>query len=56
MPPVCRAKFCERQNGLVIACGQHALRFWNSNVKGGRRLSVREFLAGANLKTGQRLG
>lgn len=43
------------QTGLVVACGQQALRILELQREGGRRLSAREFLAGSDLNVGQRL-
>lgn len=44
------------RNGIVIACGQGALRTLVVQLEGGRRLPVSDFLAGHSLKPGQRLG
>lgn len=41
--------------GVVIACGEGALRLTQLQKPGGKRLPVREFLAGAALAPGQRL-
>ncbi|WP_434108041.1 methionyl-tRNA formyltransferase [Paraburkholderia caffeinilytica] len=40
--------------GVVVACGQGALRLTQLQKPGGKRLPVREFLAGATLAAGQR--
>jgi methionyl-tRNA formyltransferase len=40
--------------GVVVACGEGALRLTQLQKPGGKRLPVREFLAGATLATGQR--
>ncbi|CAB3735611.1 Methionyl-tRNA formyltransferase [Paraburkholderia sediminicola] len=40
--------------GVVIACGDGALRLTQLQKPGGKRLPVREFLAGATLAAGQR--
>jgi methionyl-tRNA formyltransferase len=42
--------------GIVVACGQAAVRVLVLQREGGRRLTVREFLAGHPLHPGQRLG
>jgi len=42
--------------GIVIACGQGALRVTSLQRQGGRRLSAPEFLAGHPLPDGLRLG
>ena len=39
--------------GIVIACGRDALRILELQLEGGRRLAVREFLAGHPLAVGQ---
>jgi len=41
--------------GIVIACGQGALRVFTLQREGGRRMSAQEFLAGHALKPGQRV-
>ncbi|HYT58791.1 MAG TPA: methionyl-tRNA formyltransferase [Haliangiales bacterium] len=43
-------------HGIVVACGQGALRIVALQRQGGRRLTAREFLAGHPLSVGQRLG
>jgi methionyl-tRNA formyltransferase len=40
--------------GVVVACGEGALRLTQLQKPGGKRLPVREFLAGATLAQGQR--
>ena len=42
--------------GIVVACGQQALRILQLQREGGRRLSTQEFLAGHSLKVGEQLG
>ena len=42
-------------DGIVVACGQQALRILALQLEGGRRLDTREFLAGHRLQPGQRL-
>lgn len=42
--------------GIVVGCGQGALRIKVMQREGGRRLSAQEFLAGRSLKPGNRLG
>jgi methionyl-tRNA formyltransferase len=42
------------KTGLVIACGQDALRVTILQREGGRRMSAQEFLAGHALESGQR--
>ena len=42
-------------DGVVVACGEGALRLTQLQKPGGKRLPVREFLAGAALTRGQRL-
>ena len=41
-------------SGLVVACGQGALRVTELQKPGGKRLKARDFLAGLSLKAGQR--
>lgn len=43
-------------DGIVVACGQQALRILALQRQGGRRLTAREFLAGYSLSAGQQLG
>jgi methionyl-tRNA formyltransferase len=40
--------------GIVVNCGQGALKFTQLQKPGGKRLLVREFLAGASIAKGQR--
>jgi methionyl-tRNA formyltransferase len=42
-------------DGVVVACGAGALRLTQLQKPGGKRLSAREFLAGAALTPGERL-
>jgi methionyl-tRNA formyltransferase len=44
------------KNGIVVGCGQDALRILELQREGGRRLPVEQFLAGFPLGAGQRLG
>jgi methionyl-tRNA formyltransferase len=44
------------KNGIVIACGEKALRILELQREGGRRLSAQEFLAGHPLKVGEKFG
>ena len=44
------------KSGLVVACGEGALRIFVLQREGGRRVSAAEFLAGCPLTPGQRLG
>jgi methionyl-tRNA formyltransferase len=41
-------------DGVVVACGEGALRLTQLQKPGGKRLPVREFLTGANFEIGQR--
>jgi methionyl-tRNA formyltransferase len=40
------------KNGIIVACGQNALRILELQREGGRRLSAQEFLAGFPLRAG----
>ncbi|MEM5364956.1 methionyl-tRNA formyltransferase [Paraburkholderia azotifigens] len=40
--------------GVVVACGEGALRITQLQKPGGKRLPVRDFLAGSTLSTGQK--
>ena len=42
--------------GLVVGCGQQALRILSLQLEGGRRLHAQEFLAGHRLTIGEHLG
>lgn len=42
--------------GIVVSCGQQALRILNLQLEGSRRMAPREFLTGHALAPGQRLG
>jgi methionyl-tRNA formyltransferase len=44
------------KTGIVVACGQDALRILTLQREGGRRLTAQEFLAGHQLGLGQKLG
>ncbi len=44
------------KTGIVVGCGQHALRILALQREGGRRLTAQEFLAGHGLKPGEHLG
>jgi methionyl-tRNA formyltransferase len=44
------------KTGIVVACGQGALRIQQLQKEGGRRLSAQEFLAGHPLQPGEVLG
>jgi methionyl-tRNA formyltransferase len=44
------------KNGIIVGCGQKALRILELQREGGRRLAAQDFLAGHLLKPGQRLG
>jgi methionyl-tRNA formyltransferase len=43
------------RSGIVVACGQQALRIVELQREGGRRMSAQDFLAGHALVPGQRL-
>jgi methionyl-tRNA formyltransferase len=43
------------KNGIVVACGQNALRVLELQREGGRRMNSAEFLAGCALKVGEKL-
>jgi methionyl-tRNA formyltransferase len=42
------------KTGIVIGCGEHALRILELQREGGRRMSAAEFLAGHALKVGEK--
>jgi len=42
--------------GIVVACGEHALRILELQLEGGRRLTAAQFLAGHALKPGDDFG
>jgi methionyl-tRNA formyltransferase len=44
------------KTGIVVGCGQNALRILELQREGGRRMSAAEFLAGHVLKTGEKFG
>ena len=44
------------KSGVVIACGQGALRVTTLQREGGRKMSAQEFLAGNPLSAGQEFG
>jgi methionyl-tRNA formyltransferase len=44
------------KQGLVVACGEKALKIQSLQREGGRRLNAGEFLAGCPLPPGQKLG
>ncbi|HTV41834.1 MAG TPA: methionyl-tRNA formyltransferase [Candidatus Sulfotelmatobacter sp.] len=43
------------ENGIVIGCGDRALRVTELQLEGGRRMRAREFLTGHSLKVGESL-
>jgi methionyl-tRNA formyltransferase len=47
---------CPDPDGLVVACGEGALKIFELQLEGGRRMTAREFLLGHALQPGQRLG
>jgi methionyl-tRNA formyltransferase len=44
------------KSGIVVGCGENALRILNLQREGGRRLTAQEFLAGNSLEIGGKLG
>jgi methionyl-tRNA formyltransferase len=42
------------KTGIVVGCGEHALRIFELQREGGRRMTVAEFLAGNPLKAGEK--
>jgi methionyl-tRNA formyltransferase len=42
------------KNGILVACGEGALRIWELQREGGRRMNATEFLAGHPLKAGEK--
>ncbi len=59
----CRVEASERRpgevlsvdkTGIVVGCGEHALRILELQREGGRRMSAAEFLAGHPLKAGEK--
>ncbi|TAL06967.1 MAG: methionyl-tRNA formyltransferase [Verrucomicrobia bacterium] len=44
------------KSGIVVGCGEGALRILNLQREGGRRLTAPEFLAGHPLSVGEKLG
>jgi methionyl-tRNA formyltransferase len=42
------------KNGIVVGCGEGALRILELQRESGRRLNAAEFLAGCALKAGER--
>ena len=43
------------KSGIIIACGQKALRILTIQREGGKRLAAQQFLAGYPLQEGQQL-
>ena len=43
------------KTGIIVGCGQNALRILELQREGGRRMNAAEFLAGHALKTGEKL-
>lgn len=41
--------------GILVACGEHALRVLELQLEGGKRLTVQQFLSGHEVKPGQKL-
>ena len=44
------------KTGIVVGCGQKALRILILQREGGRRLPAQDFLTGHSLRPGQKLG
>jgi methionyl-tRNA formyltransferase len=44
------------KDGIVVACGEGALKILELQLEGGRRMTAPEFLLGHHLAPGQRLG
>src|SRR5712691_2067876 len=44
------------QTGVIVGCGQQALRLLELQREGGRRLTAQQFLAGHDLRPGEQLG
>lgn len=44
------------KDGIVVACGEGALKIFELQLEGGRRMTAPEFLLGHPLKPGDRLG
>jgi methionyl-tRNA formyltransferase len=44
------------KNGIVVACGEKALRILSLQREGGRRLNAQEFIAGSPIPVGEKLG
>lgn len=47
---------CPDVDGIIVACGEGALKILELQLEGGRRMTAREFLLGHPLKPGDRLG
>jgi methionyl-tRNA formyltransferase len=43
------------KSGLIVMCGENAMKILTFQREGGKRLSARDFLAGHKLKVGQKL-
>ncbi len=50
------ALLCADKDGIVVACGEGALKIFELQLEGGRRMTAPEFLLGHPLPPGQRLG
>jgi methionyl-tRNA formyltransferase len=44
------------KNGLVVACGQGALRIHELQLEGGRKMTAAELLSGHSLQPGRKIG
>jgi methionyl-tRNA formyltransferase len=44
------------KHGIVVACGQDALRILSLQREGGKRMTAQEFIAGSDIKAGDVLG
>ncbi len=47
---------CADKSGIIVGCGQGALRILELQREGGKRLAAGDFLAGHRLSAGERLG
>lgn len=47
---------CDLKNGLVIACGENAIKVIELQTEGGKRMSARDFIVGRKIPVGSILG
>lgn len=48
--------YCDKQNGLVVACQDKSLKLLSVQLEGSKRMDAKDFILGNRLKVGDKLG